>query len=148
MPSTKPRLHVSLQRRVAMEVHRVSVKKDKLVYVIQQDKKRQYPGGRSRIVYIGTTQNGAARMAVSAAYRAQEIFSGWGIEKLEVRVVTCGSRQHVETWVKLERALLLTFRERYGEPPLCNVHGVGMRERDEFDYFARSRLNRIIEDLA
>ena len=66
-----------------MEVHRVSLKNDKLVYVVLQDKKYQYPNGRSRVVYIGTTQNGVSRMAVSAAYRSEEIFAGWGVEKLD-----------------------------------------------------------------
>lgn len=49
-----------------MEVNRVTVGKDKLVYVILQDKKMQYPEGRSRVVYIGTTKNGGARIATSA----------------------------------------------------------------------------------
>ena len=131
-----------------MEVNRVSLGKDRLVYVILQDKKIQYAEGRSRVVYIGTTRNGAARIATSAAHHAQDILAGRGVQGLEVRVITCQPRRHVRTWTKLERALLLCFRELYGEPPLRNVQGKGIREMDEFDYFSRARLNRILEDLA
>ena len=148
VPTPRPRLRVALQRRVAMEVHRVSLKNDKLVYVVLQDKKYQYPNGRSRVVYIGTTQNGVSRMAVSAAYRSEEIFAGWGVEKLEIRIVTCRPRRRVKTWIKLERALLLSFRDLYGVPPVSNSQGSRIRERDEFEYFSRSRLRRIFEDLA
>jgi hypothetical protein len=63
-------------------------------------------------------------------------------------VITCRPRQRVKTWVKLERALLLSFKELYGEVPKCNTQGKNIIEIDEFDYFRRDRLKRILEDLA
>jgi hypothetical protein len=51
-------------------------------------------------------------------------------------------------WLKLERALLLGFREIYSEVPRCNIHGKGYVEGDEFEYFSRSRIKGIIRSLA
>lgn len=130
-----------------MTVTRVVVGEDKLVYVIVADKKIQYQKGRSRIVYIGTTKNGVTRVAQSAAQRTDAVLGLRGVESFEVRIVTCRPRQRVKTWIKLERALLLAFRERYGEVPSCNTQGKGISEADEFDYFTKSRLNRILEEL-
>ena len=50
--------------------------------------------------------------------------------------------------MKLERALILAFRERFGEPPMCNVQGRAMKIGDEFERFSLTRLNRIIETLS
>lgn len=44
MPSMKRRFNVSLDRRLAMELHRVAVGRSRLVYVVVQDKKISYPG--------------------------------------------------------------------------------------------------------
>lgn len=148
MPTRKNRLRVTLNRRVAMELHRAALGGSRLVYVIVQDKKIRYATGRSRVAYVGTTKMGASRIAHSAAYRARQILGQRGVESFHVRIITSQPRQHVVTWRRLERALLLTFRDMYGEPPICNVHGVRMKETDEFDYFSRARLRRILEDLA
>jgi hypothetical protein len=141
------RLHVSLQRKEALTVTRVAAGKDKLVYVIVADKKIDYPQERTRVVYIGTTKNGVERVAQSAANKTDEVLSLHGVESFTVRIITCRPRQRVKTWIKLERALLLAFRERYGSVPKCNIQGKGISEKDEFDYFTKSRLNRILEDL-
>jgi hypothetical protein len=111
------RLHVSLKRKAAMTVTRVVVGEEKLVYVIVADKKMEYSTGRSRVVYIGTTKNGVARVAQSAANWTDKVLGQRGVEAFEVRIVTCRPRQRVKSWIKLERALLLAFRERYGEVP-------------------------------
>lgn len=65
---------------------------------------------------------------------------------MEVRIVTCGVRQNVQTWAKLERALLLVFREMYGEIPRCNAQTP--TESDEFRYFKRERIKDILNTLA
>jgi len=148
MPSARRRLNVSLDRRVALRLHRTTLRSRRLVYVIVQDRKINYATGRSRVAYIGTTGVGAKRIGLSAAFRAPQVFAQRGVEELEVRIVTCQSRTNVRSWTKLERALLLTFREMHGEPPICNVQGLRMKETDEFDYFSPSRLRRILEDLA
>ena len=142
------RLTVSLKRQTAMEVSRVSIGSEKLVYFIVANKKLQYADGRSKVAYIGTTKNGLNRVANSVAFRAPAVLRLHGVDSFEVRIVTCRPRQNVRTWLKLERAFLLTFKELYGEVPKNNTHGRGISEVDEFDYFSRVRLRRILEDLA
>jgi hypothetical protein len=43
--------------------------------------------------------------------------------------------------------IVYTFRQQFGAVPLCNKHGVAMRERDEFEVFSPARLRRILYDL-
>jgi hypothetical protein len=142
------RLSVKVGRDEAMRVTRVSIRRERLCYVIVADKRQRYAKGRSAIVYIGTTTKGNGRLASAAAHRAPGILGLRGVRSFTVRVVSCQSRQHVKTWSKLERGLLLVFKEKYGEVPRCNSHGKAMKPRDEFEYFKRSRLLRIVEDLA
>jgi len=144
----KKRLRISLKREPAMEVNRSSIDDLKLVYAICADKKIRYPEGRSRVVYIGTTTKGISRVAVSAAFRSEDILYLTGVNSFRVRVITCGVRQGVRTWHKLERALLIAFRDRYGEIPYCNTAGKNFVETNEFDLFARKRLRDILDDLA
>ena len=143
----KRKLHISLNRRLAMHVTKVSVGKNKLVYAILADKKVSYPSGRSRVVYIGTTKKGIGRIARSAAARAKDILDIHGVQEFTVRVITCHPRKSVKTWLKLERAVLLVFKDIYGKAPRCNKQGNRMKERDEFKYFRRKRIERILDDL-
>ena len=53
----------------------------------------------------------------------------------------------MKTWRKLERGLLLTFREEYGAVPRCNTQGKGMSWSDECDYFSYARLVRLLDEL-
>jgi hypothetical protein len=66
----------------------------------------------------------------------------------QARILTARGRQGVQMWRKLERAMLLEFRELFGEPPWCNVHGRRMHEQDEFEYFTRRRVRGIIDELS
>lgn len=145
--SNRRRLHVQLARDEAMRVNRASIRRDRLCYVIVADRRLTYTRGRSAIAYIGTTRRGLGRVAGSAAQRAPEVFRLRGVRSFTVRVVSCQVRQSVRTWAKLERVLLLIFKERYGEISHCNSHGKGMRERDEFEYFQKRRLTRLVEEL-
>jgi hypothetical protein len=43
--------------------------------------------------------------------------------------------------------IVYTFRQQFGAVPLCNKHGVAMRERDEFEVFSPAWLRRILYDL-
>jgi hypothetical protein len=131
-----------------MTVTRVSLGKKKLVYVIQAQKALKYPWGRSRIAYVGTTKKGMARFAQSAAAKAEGVLKLHGVREMEVRIITCGVRRNVRTWAKLERAMLLTFRQTYGAVPKCNTAGKKTHERDEFRYFKRERIKSILESLA
>ena len=128
----------------AVTITREAVKSDKLVYFAVANKPWSYPNGKSRIVYIGTTQNGAHRMAASAAMKAGDMLDLHGVKQLEFFAITCKSRQNVKTWRKLERALILTFKYLYGEAPECNVQGKNMKWTDELKYFTRNRLESVI----
>ena len=143
-----PKLRISLNRDSALTVTRLSVESDRLVYVIVVERPRKYRHGRSKIVYIGTTKRGVARVAQSAAAKAEAVLRQHGVKRFDVRIVTCRPRQRVKTWRKLERAMLLTFREVFGEVPELNTQGTGIRELDEFDYFSRSRVRSLVQDLS
>jgi len=142
------RLTVTIKQKEAMQVTRVSIGDKKLVYVILANKLLRYPWGRSRIAYIGTTKKGVSRIAQSVAARAEDILSLRGVRDFSVRVITCPPRPNVKTWEKLETALLLSFRQKYGALPKCNDRGKYMKVRDGFDYFKRDRLEHIIEKLS
>jgi hypothetical protein len=142
------RLNLSLKATPALVVTRIAIGDQKLVYVLIADKTFSYPyGPKSAIAYIGTTKKGVARIAGSAAERAQEILSLHGVKKVTSRILTCGPRQKVKTWLKLERAMLLMFRAEYGSVPKCNSHGKNMKETDEFTYFSREAVRKMVQKL-
>lgn len=124
------------------------VEHDKLVYVMVAKKPLEYKRGKSSIAYIGTTERGEKRVTESLAERADEIFALHGVDELVVRVITCTPRQRVKTWVKLESALLITFRGIHGQVPLCNTKGKKMKARDCWRYFSKKRIHSVIEELA
>ena len=129
-----------------MVVNRIAIGDLKLCYILCANKKLVYEAGRTPIVYIGTTKNGIDRVAQSAANRSW-VLGEHGITSFEARVVTCGSRQRIKSWHKLERALLLVFKERFGSVPICNTVGKNFVETNEFDLFAKSRVVDIIDGL-
>jgi hypothetical protein len=142
------RLKLSLKSAPALQATRVTIGKSKLVYVLVADKPLNYMYGRSRIAYIGTTKKGVDRIAQSVAARAEDILSLHGVRSFEARVVTCKPRRKVETWKKLERAMLLKFREAFGEVPECNSKGKKMKESDEFRYFGSAGVKKVIDKLS
>lgn len=142
------RLKISLKPKPALTMRRVALEHERLVYVICADRKLRYEGGFSQIAYIGTTKNGISRVASSAAHRSWDVLWAHGVQSLDVRIVTCRPRQGFKSWLKLERALILAFRERFGEPPKCNVQGRRMKLGDEFDRFSFERLSQIIDTLS
>jgi len=141
------RLKIKLQRNPAVVINRTAFRDDKIVYVARTNKKNQYPLGKSRIAYIGTTKKGARRIASSAAVRGEDLLYEYGIKHLEFNVVTCGKVQSVETWRKLERALMIRFRELYGQIPRANKAGERIRWKDELRYFRIEKLDRILNEL-
>lgn len=147
MPA-KRRSNISLKKIPAFKVTRVSVGNDRLVYVMVADKKLNYLNGRSRIAYIGTTKKGIFRVSGSVAERADHILRLHGVESFQVRIVTCHRRKHVKMWRRLEHALLVVFRELYGESPRCNGSTGGKNPGTVFDLFAYDRLKQVLEDLA
>jgi hypothetical protein len=141
-------LGVSLKRFHAIEVTRIAIKNEKLVYVLKANRKLTYPHGKSSVAYIGTTKKGIRRVASSAASHAEDILGEYGVKKITARIITCKRRPNVKTWVKLERALLLVFREIYGEVPAFNLQGHKIKETDEFDYFKREKLRKVLIELS
>jgi hypothetical protein len=144
-----PRLRVSLKKNPAMTMRRIALDDERLVYVICADRKIKYGDGLySQVAYIGTTKNGISRVASSAAYRSWDVLWSRGVQSFDVRIVTCRPRQGFKSWVKLERALILAFRDKFGEPPMCNVQGRKMKLTNEFKIFSKRRLNQIIDGLS
>jgi hypothetical protein len=131
----------------AMTVTRLPNSSQKLCYVVVANKIVVYRTGRSKVVYIGATDEGLGRIVTTVAARTGEILANHDLTHFDAHVVTCKAIPRVETWRKLERALLLTFRDLYGEPPLCNRHRVGIQQEDEFSYFTRERVRNVLEDL-
>ena len=127
-----------------MTVHRLILKKRKIVYLLVGPKPFKYKGGRSRIVYIGTTKKGAHRIASSAAYRAEEILANRGFRAMDVHIVSCGSRPGLKSWSYLERALLAQFKAIYLELPMCNKQS-GKRYDDKLrKLFKQTRIEQIL----
>src|SRR5260370_17476460 len=141
------RLNVSLNAHPAMTVTRASVASERLVYFIVLSKRINYPSGRSRIAYIGTTRQGVRRLATSMTTKAERALRKHGVRDFAIRVVTCKGRQRVQTWRKLERGLLLTFRQIHVAVPQFNIQGTKIRRLDEFDYFSEVRLRRILQQI-
>lgn len=142
------RLKVSLKPDHAIEVTRIATDSQKLVYVLVANKRFGYEHGqKSAVAYIGTTKNGVARVASSAANWAEEILGNHGVKKITARIVTCRPRKKVKSWKKLERAMLLEFRSVYGSVPHWNTQGKNITETDEFSYFSRDAIRKIVKLL-
>ena len=140
-------LKLSLKRFHAIEVTRIAIGNQKLVYALIADRRFQYPHGKSAVAYIGTTKKGIRRVASSVAYRAEDILGEYGVKKITARIVTCKPRPRVKTWIKLERAMLLAFRAHYGKVPIYNFQGHKIKETDEYEYFAREAVRKLIIEL-
>lgn len=129
----------------SLTIHRIAFDEDKLVYLARANRMFNYDRGRSNIGYIGTTKNGAWRIASSAAHRGWTLMDEYGVQSLDFHVVTCTPVPGMRSWKKLERALLIRFCERYGRPPLANKQGGRLRWENELDYFSIRKLDEIID---
>jgi hypothetical protein len=148
---------LSRRRRVnqiydpVLSVEVSSTKTKELVYLLAADRPIRYGNQFSRIVYIGTTKKGVSRIAGSASRHigvaADQLR---GLRRLDAFVVAARSRRGpkthkgVKAWFLLEHALLLKFWQKYGSGPILNGTGKP-RPRHEFDVFAGSSIQRIIE---
>ncbi len=137
------KLLVQITRDV-MQIKREIFWGDKLVYLLVADRRIQYPHARSRIAYVGTTQNGISRIASSAADRAEDLLDSYGVRFFHVYTVTCTPRRNMETWKKLEHALIQELKEMYGDCPWLNARG-GNREAQR--PFSKTRLRNILEEF-
>jgi hypothetical protein len=142
------RRSIKILKKPAITITRHGLTETRLVYVAKANKAYKYRYGQSAIAYIGTSERGVKRIAESAASKAQELLGGHGVKQLDFYVVSCSPLQKVATWEKLENALILVFRERYGEVPRGNIHGKNYKWGDELSYFSEQRLRAIIEKLS
>jgi hypothetical protein len=126
---------------------RVNASQPKLVYALMANKALKYPFGRSKVAYIGTTERGIKRIAESVAEHAEDIFANHGVISLSTKFFTCNGRQKVKMWLKLEHALILAFRERYGAIPRYNKQGIGWKWSDEHEYFGEAAVRRLVRNL-
>lgn len=139
-----PRLNIKTTNCPALTISRSAVCNDRLVYIAVANKPIRYKKGNSHIVYIGTTKCGAYRIAASAAAKGYDKLFSHGVTMLQFFVVTCSCRKSVKTWHKLERGLILSFKDIFGDPPELNFHGIKMVWRDEGNYFTKKRLKSVI----
>jgi hypothetical protein len=146
MPIRKPR--PKAHDTAAITITRIAYAASELVYIAYANKPLRYEHGDSRIAYIGTTKNGVWRVATSAASRAEALFTRRGVHTLEFYLIATPRQGRKTTYRKLERALLLRFRERYGSVPAANKQGKRIRWRDDDNVFTHASINKIIDDFA
>lgn len=140
----RPKVH----NEPAITITRTAYAASELVYIAYANKPLRYEHGDSRIAYIGTTKNGVWRVASSAAWKAEDLFKRKGVHTLQFFIIASPRRGKQATYRKLERALLLRFRERYGSIPAANKQGKRLRWRDDDDVFTAASINKILDDFA
>jgi len=146
----KKRSLIRVEKGFSIELRGKVPRSKELVYVILNDKLVKYPHRKSRIVYIGMTQNGIARVGSSLARKANDKWAESEAKRpravLKAQVITCTDPKHTH---EMEAALLLSFRERYGTKPKYN--GQIRREFTEDHLFKkcfrRIRIINVLEEL-
>jgi len=138
------KLTISMSSKPALVIHRRANASKRLVYIAVGNKSRRYRFGRSRIFYIGTTRKGASRVAASAAAKAKTLLGEYGVKELQFFIVSCKRRKGMNAWRKLERGLILVFRERMGDVPIGNTQGKKMKWTNELKFFSRKRLESVL----
>jgi hypothetical protein len=143
------KLNVEYKAQSVMDLKRSRRWSRKMVYVIRADRGIRYPHQRSRVIYIGTTRKGAERPASSAADKAFKAFEDLhGVKGVEVHIVTCTRRKHLESWRLLESALLVVFKYIHGKLPHFNKKIGQFRKIDQVNaFFSEKRLRNILKEL-
>ena len=111
--------------------------------------------GRSRILYIGSTERNAKRPFESLRDRAETLFEDSGARSLDVVYAEAARRQRVEKLEEiLENACLFQFRRTYGEVPIGNVAGSSHLALDDARaratakrYFNFDRIEEVLRQL-
>lgn len=129
-------------------INRGAFHTDKLVYILCSNKKHRYPRNESKIVYIGTTKNGAARFATSLVNKGKDILRRYGISQIKVYTVTCKGVQGAKIWRKLEDAFLYNFLEEYGRIPILNKQCGPKCKKDISTLFSEQKIDKIIADFS
>jgi hypothetical protein len=117
-----------------------------MVYVVLANRPAHYVGGKSRVVYIGTTKKGEGRPASNAAKKSLDAFEELhGTKSTQVVILITQKRQNVETWALLESALLVVFKSLYGDLPHFNKRLERFRRVEQVEeYFREKRLRKIL----
>jgi len=144
---SKRKLNAKLYRSEVMLVNRAAIKAQHLVYFLVANNAEKYVWRPSPILYIGTTEKGVGRMAVSAAHRAEDILGRYGTRRFAVRVVTCQRRAGMQTWRVLERDLLKRFKLHHGEVPRLNESGKNLNPNRLSGYFSERQLDKILREF-
>jgi hypothetical protein len=139
-------LNAKLHSAEVLVVDRKAIKARHLVYLLVADSPQRYPWKTSPILYVGTTAHGVARIAASAAHRADDIFARYGIRRFVVRVVTCPRRAGMQTWKVLEKDLMRRFKARHGEVPFLN-EWKNLNPHHLSGYFSEAKLDKILKDF-
>lgn len=138
------RLKVKSSKKSLLTLTRSRQWTEKMVYVLAANKSYKYKNGRSRILYIGTTKKGGNRPAASAVNKASEAFyKVRGVRTIDVHIVTCAPRKAMQTWKRLESALLDVFRNKYFQLPKYNKVRPTARE----GLFSTKALDKIISEF-
>jgi hypothetical protein len=136
------KLKVKPPKQALLTITRSRQWTDKMVYILATNKSHKYRNGRSKILYIGTTKKGAGRPAASAVNKASEAFYNLrGVKTIEVHLVTCAPRRAMQTWRRLESALLDIFRSKYFQLPKYNK----VRPTTKEGLFSTKALTKIID---
>ena len=138
------RLTITASKAPVMTVTRRATKSRRLVYIISAPKALKYPQGRSRVVYIGTTEVGVHRVASSMASKAVDFLAEWGVRWLDVYAITCPPRPGLDSWRKLERDLLITFKIVHGRVPKANTSGKNFTPDKLSKVFQYRRLAKVL----
>ncbi|MGD0470632.1 MAG: hypothetical protein ABSA54_19820 [Terriglobales bacterium] len=135
------KLKVKPPKQALLTITRSRQWTDKMVYILAANKPHKYRNGRSQILYIGTTKRGADRPAASAVNKASAAFYKLrGVKTIDVHIVTCSPRRAMQTWKRLESALLDVFRNRYFQLPRYNK----VRPTTTEGLFSTKALTKII----
>jgi hypothetical protein len=144
MRKHRPKVH----DEPAITITRTAYAASEIVYIAYANKPLRYQHGFSRIAYIGTTKNGVWRVATSAAWKAEGLFVRRGVHTLEFYIISTFRKGKYPTYRKLERALLLRFREKFGTIPHANKQGKNLRWRDEYDFVTPQQVEKILNDFS
>jgi hypothetical protein len=131
-----------------LSISRRAFQQEKIVYILLANKRFKYSyGRRSPIIYVGTSKKGAARIGQSIIDKGAQALESHGVKRIDAYLVTCQLRKKVAIWKKLESALLIVFRERYGKMPRYNSRLSNKPETDEWEYFSRDGLVELLTKI-
>lgn len=84
------------------------------------------------------------RVAASMSHKAIDFLETWGVRQLGVYIVTCPPRPGTQSWLRLERDLLIAFKFIYGRVPEANKTGKNFTPDRLSGLFQWSRLVKVL----